>query len=58
MPQRWPRLTPERLAGALQHGPENQLVGLEGRATLLRRLGAACAADPARFGTPARPGHL
>lgn len=52
------RITPQRLAAAFQHGPDNELLGLEGRAALLRRLGEACAADPARFGMPARPGHL
>ena len=52
------RITPRRLAGAFQHGPENQLLGLDARAALLRRLGEVCAADPARFGTAARPGYL
>ncbi len=52
------RITPQRLAGAFQHGPGNQLLGLDARAALLRRLGEVCAADPARFGTAARPGYL
>ncbi len=52
------RMTPERLAAAFQHGPGNELPGLDGRAALLRRLGEVCAADPVRFGAPARPGHL
>ena len=52
------RLTPQRLARAIQHGPGNELLGLKARAALLRRLGEVCAADPARFGTPARPGNL
>jgi hypothetical protein len=52
------RISPEQLAGAFQHGPGNELLGLEGRAALLRRLGEVCACDPARFRTPARPGHL
>jgi hypothetical protein len=51
-------MTPERLAVALQHRPGNKLVGLGGRAALLRRLGEVCAADNEHFGTPARPGHL
>jgi Protein of unknown function (DUF1688) len=51
-------LTPADLGGAFQHGPANHLVGLEGRAALLRRLGEVCARDPARFGAPARLGHL
>jgi Protein of unknown function (DUF1688) len=52
------RMTPQRLAGAFQNGPGNELAGLDGRAGLLRRLGEVCADYPARFGTPARPGHL
>lgn len=52
------RVSRERLAAAFQHGPGNPLLGLEERAALLRRLGAVCAADPARFGEPARPGRL
>jgi hypothetical protein len=52
------RLTPQRLARAFQHGAGNELLGLNARAALLRRLGEVCAADPGRFGTPARPGNL
>ncbi len=52
------RITPQRLAGTFQHGPGNELAGVDGRAGLLRRLGEVCADDPARFGTPPRPGHL
>lgn len=44
------------LAGHLQLGPDNPLVGFDGRADLLRRLGAALAAQPAVFGVPGRPG--
>jgi len=51
-------LSPERLAQAFQVGPGNPLVGLEGRAALLRRLGEALAAQPATFGDPGRPGGL
>ncbi len=51
-------ITAEKLGRAFQHGPGNELLGLEGRAALLRRLGKACVADPARFAAPARPGHL
>jgi len=51
-------MTPERLAAALQHRPGNELIGLNGRTALLRRLGEVCAADTEHFGTPARPGHL
>jgi hypothetical protein len=52
------RITPARLAGALQHDAGNALAGLEGRALLLRRCGQICAADPAHFGRAARPGGL
>ena len=52
------QLTPQRLAHAFQHSPGNELLGLDARAALLRRLGEVCAADPGRFGTPARPGNL
>ncbi len=52
------RITPERFARAFQHAAGNELVGLEGRALLLRRLGEVCAASPAFFGAPARLGRL
>jgi Protein of unknown function (DUF1688) len=52
------RLPTEGLARAFQHGPGNELLGIEARATLLRRLGEACAARPDLFGEPARPGNL
>jgi len=42
----------------LQHRPNNQLAGLEGRAALLRRLGQVTADAPEIFGRPARLGHL
>ncbi|GAB4060478.1 URC4/urg3 family protein [Uliginosibacterium sediminicola] len=51
-------ITPQRLAEAFQVTADNPLVGLEGRATLLRRLGEVIAATPAVFGTPARLGNL
>jgi hypothetical protein len=51
-------LASARLAAALQHRPGNVIVGLENRAALLRRLGAICAAEPALFGVPGRPGGL
>ncbi|MBL4846860.1 MAG: URC4/urg3 family protein [Planctomycetes bacterium] len=51
-------LTAARLGEAFQVSPQNPLVGLEGRSELLRSLGAALAADPARFGTPGRIGGL
>ena len=54
-------------AGGARHGharqgfqvtADNPLVGLDGRAALLRRLGVVATATPAVFGTPARLGHL
>ncbi len=46
------------LAAGFQVRADNALVGLEGRAALLRRLGDVAAATPAVFGTPARLGNL
>ncbi|MBS7542253.1 URC4/urg3 family protein [Ancylobacter oerskovii] len=47
------------LARHFQVGPDNPLVGLEGRVALLNRLGAAMAARPDLFGDGAtRPGGL
>jgi hypothetical protein len=51
-------LSADRLGRAFQHGPDNPLAGLEGRAALLRRLGEVAAAQPGIFGSPARLGHL
>jgi Protein of unknown function (DUF1688) len=51
-------LSDERLGDALQHGADNPLAGLDGRAALLRRLGAAAAVRPDLFGAPARLGNL
>ena len=51
-------VTAERLEQAFQVTPKNPLVGLEGRAALLRRLGEAMQVQPEIFGHPARPGHL
>lgn len=51
-------VTADALARAFQVGPGNPLVGLEGRAALLRRLGAALAAQSEVFGRPSRPGGL
>jgi hypothetical protein len=53
-------ITADDIAAGFQVGPGNPLVGLEGRAALLARLGQATAAAPAVFGaadTP-RPGGL
>jgi hypothetical protein len=47
------------LARAFQVSPDNPLIGLAGRAVLLRQLGTAIAAAPQYFGTDApRLGHL
>jgi len=51
-------LDPERLAAHLQVGPDNPLVGFDGRVDLLRRLGTALAEQPTVYGTPGRPGGL
>ena len=58
MPRRSRRCRPTRLGDAFQHGPENPLAGLEGRASLLRRLGEVAAGRPDLFGAPARLGNL
>ena len=50
-------LTAERLGDAFQHGPGNALLGIEARASLLRRLGEVAAAAEL-FGDPARLGNL
>lgn len=51
-------LDADALARAFQVDPRNPLVGLDGRVQLLRRLGAALAAQPEVFGQPGRPGGL
>ncbi len=51
-------VTADKLGEAFQVKTDNQLVGLEGRAALLRRLGNALQAQPVLFGQPGRPGHL
>ncbi|MES2912303.1 MAG: URC4/urg3 family protein [Pseudomonadota bacterium] len=51
-------ITADKLAQAFQVVPNNPLIGLEGRAALLRRLGEALQNQPELFGTPGRPGHL
>lgn len=52
------RFTADDLARGFQVAEDNPLVGLDGRAGLLRRLGAALAASPALFGRPGRIGGL
>ena len=46
------------LAAAFQVSAQNPLVGLEGRASLLARLGGLMGRGPEWFGTPGRLGHL
>ena len=50
-------LAPQRLAALFQHRPDNPLVGIEGRALLLRRVGEVCAASPELFGVPGATGQ-
>lgn len=52
------QIDPSTLATAFQVAQHNPLVGLEGRAGLLRRLGKVAEATPAVFGSPARLGNL
>ena len=52
------RIQPRHIAAAFQVSTENPLVGLEGRAALLARLGSIAAATPAVFGSPARLGNM
>ncbi|WP_370152806.1 URC4/urg3 family protein [Ferrovibrio sp.] len=51
-------LAPNAIAHAFQVSAANPLVGVEGRAALLRNLGAALAARPDLFGADARVGGL
>ena len=51
-------LRTDRLGAAFQVGEGNPLVGLEGRAALLRRLGEVLARQPGVYGPMGRPGGL
>ena len=51
-------LITDRLAQAFQVRDNNPLVGVDGRATLLRRLGEVLAEQPATFGPDGRPGGM
>jgi hypothetical protein len=52
-------LVTDHLASAFQVGPSNPMVGLEGRAVLLRRLGEAMSEQPEVFGDdPPRPSGI
>jgi len=48
----------DRLAEAFQVSDRNAMVGLQGRAVLLRRLGEAMAEQPEVFGDPGRPAGI
>jgi uncharacterized protein DUF1688 len=52
------QVTSSALGNAFQVGPDNALVGLEGRAALLRRLGQALEETPAAFAHQGRVGGL
>jgi len=52
------RISEEVLGSAFQHRDGNELVGIGGRAALLRRAGKVCAANPDLFGSPGRLGNL
>lgn len=52
------RIDAATLAGVFQAGPRNPVVGLEGRAGLLRRLGGVLSSEAARGGGAARPALL
>jgi Protein of unknown function (DUF1688) len=52
------RLDVDRLASGMQVSRDNPLVGLEGRALLLRRLGDALVRHPGLFGAEGRVGNL
>ncbi|KWR91068.1 URC4/urg3 family protein [Cupriavidus sp. IDO] len=56
--ERLARIDASTIATAFQVAQHNPLVGLEGRAGLLRRLGEVVQATPAVFGKPARLGNL
>jgi hypothetical protein len=51
-------LVTDRLGDAFQVSDVNQMVGLSGRATLLRRLGEAMSEQPETFGEDGRPGGI
>ena len=51
-------LVTDHLAGAFQVSDSNPMVGLEGRAILLRRLGEAMSEQPEVFGDDGRPAGL
>ena len=52
------RIDAPRLAAAFQVTDDNPLVGLDGRAAMLRRLARALESEPELFGAPPRIGNL
>ncbi|KAL0581667.1 hypothetical protein V5O48_000368 [Marasmius crinis-equi] len=52
------KITIDSLSSGLQVSQNNPLVGLEGRASLLKNLGQALLASPDLFGQEGRPGNL
>ncbi|KAI0726718.1 hypothetical protein C8Q72DRAFT_783034 [Fomitopsis betulina] len=52
------RITIARTASALQVSSTNEMVGLEGRSSLLVNLADALRASPSYFGASARPGNI
>ncbi|KAF7978570.1 hypothetical protein HWV62_45503 [Athelia sp. TMB] len=52
------RLTTEKIAAGMQVDASNPMVGLEGRASLLKNLSKALQDSPQYFGPSARPGGL
>lgn len=52
------KLTPAKVAAAMQVSETNPLVGLEGRTSLLVNLGKALKVNATYFGASARPGNL
>jgi len=52
------RITSDRTASAMQVDNSNPMVGIEGRTSLLIRLGDALKANTAFFGADARPGNM
>jgi len=52
------RITSDRTASAMQVDNSNPMVGIEGRTSLLIRLGDALKASGAFFGADARPGNM
>lgn len=52
------KVTPAKVAEAMQVNDSNPMNGLEGRATLLIKLASALSSNPLYFGSEARPGNI